>query len=117
MFSEFISEYGTTLIYTVLTAILGFVGIAVKGIIERFVNDKRKQKIVETCVNAAEQIYKELKGNDKLEKVKENIVAMLNEQGLTISDLEMDMLIEAAVAEMNKQLKKENKESAENVKN
>lgn len=107
MFETFVSEYGTTLIYTVATAILGFIGIAIKGVIERFVNDKRKQKIVETCVNAAEQIYKELKGNDKLEKVKENIVAMLNEQGLTISELEMDMLIEAAVAEMNKQLKKE----------
>lgn len=114
MLNEFISEYGTTLIYTVLTAILGFVGIAIKSLIERFVNDKRKQKIVETCVNAAEQIYKELKGNDKLEKVKENIVAMLNEQGLTISELEMDMLIEAAVAEMNRQLKKE---SADNGKN
>jgi len=117
MFNEFVSEYGTTLIYTVVTAILGFIGIALKNILERFVNDKRKQKIVETCVNAAEQIYKELKGKEKLEKVKENIVAMLNEKGLTISELEMDMLIEAAVAEMNKQLKKENKESADNGEN
>lgn len=114
MFKEFLSEYGTTLIYTVATAILGFVGIAIKSVIERFVNDKRKQKIVETCVNAAEQIYKELKGNDKLEKVKENIVAMLNEQGLTISELEMDMLIEAAVAEMNKQIKKESSDNGKN---
>lgn len=114
MFETFINEYGTTLIYTVVTAILGFVGIAIKTLLERFVNDKRKQKIVETCVKAAEQIYKELKGKEKLEKVKENIVAMLNENGLTISELEMDMLIEAAVAEMNKQLKKESVEYVEN---
>jgi LL-H family phage holin len=113
MLAEFVSEYGSTLIYTVLTAVLGFIGIAIKSLIERFVNDKRKQKIVETCVNAAEQIYKELNGNEKLEKVKEKIVAMLNEKGLTISELEMDMLIEAAVAEMNKQIKKE---SADNGK-
>lgn len=32
---------------------------------------------------------------------------MLNEKGITISEIEMDMLIEAAVAEINKQLKKE----------
>ncbi len=114
MFETFINEYGTTLIYTVVTAILGFVGIAIKTLLERFVNDKRKQKIVETCVKAAEQIYKELKGKEKLEKVKENIVAMLNENGLTISELEMDMLIEAAVAEMNKQIKKESVEYVEN---
>jgi hypothetical protein len=114
MFETFINEYGTMLIYSIVSAILGFVGIAIKKFLERFVNDKEKQKIVETCVKAAEQIYKELKGKEKLEKVKENIVAMLNEKGLTISELEMDMLIEAAVAEMNKQIKKESVSNVEN---
>ena len=107
MLKEFIAEYGTSIIYTIATAILGFIGMTVKSIIEKYVDEKKKEKIVETCVKAAEQIYKELKGNDKLEKVKENIISMLTEQGLTISELEMDMMIEAAVAEMNKQLKKD----------
>jgi hypothetical protein len=107
MLKEFIAEYGTSIIYTIATAILGFIGMTVKSIIEKYVDEKKKEKIVETCVKAAEQIYKELKGNDKLEKVKENIISMLTEQGLTISELEMDMMIEAAVAEMNKQIKKE----------
>jgi hypothetical protein len=106
MLKEFIAEYGTSIIYTIATAILGFIGMTVKSIIEKYVDEKKKEKIVETCVKAAEQIYKELKGIDKLEKVKENIISMLTEQGLTISELEMDMMIEAAVAEMNKQIKK-----------
>lgn len=114
MLKEFIAEYGTSIIYTIATAILGFIGMKVKNIIEKYVDEKKKEKVVETCVKAAEQIYKELKGNDKLEKVKENIISMLTEQGLTISELEMDMMIESAVAEMNKQLKKE---SANNGKN
>ena len=111
MFAEFIAEYGTSIIYTIATAILGFVGMTVKNIIEKYVDEKKKEKVVETCVKAAEQIYKELKGNDKLEKVKENIISMLTEQGLAISELEMDMMIEAAVAEMNKQIKKEGAEN------
>jgi hypothetical protein len=111
MLKEFIAEYGTSIIYTIATAILGFIGMTVKSIIEKYVDEKKKEKIVETCVKAAEQIYKELKGNDKLEKVKENIISMLTEQGLTISELEMDMMIEAAVAEMNKQIKKEGAEN------
>lgn len=111
MLKEFIAEYGTSIIYTIATAILGFIGMTVKNIIEKYVDEKKKEKIVETCVKAAEQIYKELKGNDKLEKVKENIISMLTEQGLTISELEMDMMIEAAVAEMNKQIKKEGAEN------
>ena len=111
MLKEFIAEYGTSIIYTIATAILGFIGMTVKNIIEKYVDEKKKEKVVETCVKAAEQIYKELKGNDKLEKVKENIISMLTERGLTISELEMDMMIEAAVAEMNKQIKKEGAEN------
>jgi hypothetical protein len=111
MLKEFIAEYGTSIIYTIATAILGFIGMTVKNIIEKYVDEKKKEKVVETCVKAAEQIYKELKGNDKLEKVKDNIISMLTEQGLTISELEMDMMIEAAVAEMNKQIKKEGAEN------
>ena len=107
MFAEFWSEYGMTLIYTVLTAILGFVGIAVKKIIAKFTTDKIKEAVGRTCVNAAEQLHKDLHGAEKLAKVKENIIEMLNEKGITISEIEMDMLIEAAVAEINKQLKKE----------
>ncbi len=107
MFAEFWSEYGMTLIYTVLTAVLGFIGIAIKQILSKLSADKTKESVVKTCVNAAEQLYKDLHGE-------ENIVEMLNEKGISISDIEMDMLIEAAVAEINKQLKK--KEGAENGK-
>lgn len=114
MFAEFWSEYGMTLIYTVLTAVLGFVGIAVKKIIANFTTDKTKESVVKTCVNAAEQLYKDLHGEEKLAKVKENIVEMLNEKGITISEIEMDMLIEAAVAEINKQLKKESDKNGKN---
>lgn len=114
MFAEFWSEYGMTLIYTVLTAVLGFIGIAIKQILSKFSTDRTKESVVKTCVNAAEQLYKDLHGEEKLTKVKENIVEMLNEKGISISDIEMDMLIEAAVAEINKQLKK--KEGAENGK-
>lgn len=114
MFAEFWSEYGMTLIYTVLTAVLGFIGIAIKQILSKLSADKTKESVVKTCVNAAEQLYKDLYGEEKLAKVKENIVEMLNEKGISISDIEMDMLIEAAVAEINKQLKK--KEGAENGK-
>ena len=36
-----------------------------------------------------------------LEKAKENIIAMLDIKGISISEIEMDMLIEACVAEFN----------------
>jgi predicted transcriptional regulator YheO len=92
---EFVSAYGVTILYTVLTAIASYVGLRVKAIYEEKVNTEKKEKVVKTVVTAVEQLYKDLDGASKLEKAKENIVALLNEKGLTITELEMEMLIES----------------------
>ena len=90
-----------TIVYTVLTAIAGYVGIAIKNIYNKYVNDKTKKEIVNTCVRAVEQIYKELHGEEKLEKCIESSTEMLNEKGITITSIELRMLIESAVNEFN----------------
>lgn len=106
-FETFITSYGEAILYAVLTAIAGFLGTQLKRIYEKYINDKTKKAVVETCVKAVEQLYKDLHGADKLEVAKENILAMLEEKGLSISDLEMDLLIEACVAEFNINFQKE----------
>ena len=103
---EFISQYGTTILYAVLTAIAGYLGIVVKRIYEKYINDKTKQAVAKTVVQAVEQIYKDLHGDEKLNKALESMSEMLAEKGIQISDLEMRMLIEAAVAEFNEAFKK-----------
>ncbi len=47
---EFISQYGTTILYAVLTAIAGYLGIVVKRIYEKYINDKTKQAVAKTVV-------------------------------------------------------------------
>lgn len=102
MFNQFISEYGTTILYTILTAIAGYVGIWVKSLYTKYVNDKTKQDVVKTCVSAVEQLYKDLHGEDKYNKVVESVSEMLSEKGITITELELKMLVEATVGEFNK---------------
>ena len=46
-------------------------------------------------------VYKDLKGAEKLAKVKEKIVEWLNLKGISISEIELDMMIEAAVTNLN----------------
>ena len=104
--TQFISEYGTTILYGILTAIAGALGIWVKSLYTEYVNDKTKEKIVRICVGAVEQLYKDLHGEEKYNKVVESVVEMLGEKGITISELELKMLIEATVAEFNKAFKK-----------
>lgn len=104
---EFISTYGVTILYTVITAIAGYLGIFIKGLVEKYINDSTKRAVAKTCVEAIEQIYKDLHGEDKLNKCLEAMSEMLMEKGITVTSLEMRMLIEAAVLEFNKHTKVE----------
>ena len=66
----FISEYGTTILYAVLTALAGYIGIFAKKLYTKYVNDKTKQAVAKTVVQAVEQIYKDLHGEEKLNKAR-----------------------------------------------
>lgn len=48
----FISEYGTTILYAVLTALAGYIGIVAKRLYTKYVNDKTKQAVAKTVVQA-----------------------------------------------------------------
>lgn len=99
---DFVSTYGVTILYAILTAIAGYLGVIVKNIYAKYVNDKTKRDVVNTCVNAVEQLYKDLHGEDKLNKCIESASEILIEKGINITDLELRMLIEASVQEFNK---------------
>lgn len=94
LFEEFISTYGTTIIYTLLSAALTAIGAWIGRIYKEKVNDETKRKVVQTCCKAVKQLYKDLHGAEKYDKAVESIVAMLNQKNITITDLEIKMLIE-----------------------
>ena len=106
MFENFISTYGAEIIMAVLTAIAGYIGIVIKNLYTKYVNDKTKEAVVKTVVQGIEQIYKDLHGEEKLTKALEVASGMLNEKNITISEFELRMMIEASVAEFNKAFEK-----------
>lgn len=93
--NEFISAYGVTILYTVLTSVASFIGLKIKSIYQNYINDKTKKDVVESTVKYVEQLYKTCKGEEKLEIAKKNILALLNEKGISITELELNVLIEA----------------------
>ena len=111
--AEVFSAYILPALIAVLTALAGYIGTQIKRLYEKYVNDKVKQDVVRTCVKAAEQLYRDLSGPEKLEKAKEGIVEMLNEKGIPISEMEMDLLIESVVQEFNQGVKGEHKTEEE----
>ena len=106
MFEAFVSAYGVEIIMAILTAIAGYIGVVVKNLYTKFVNDKTKESVVKTVVQGVEQIYKDLHGDEKLAKAIEAATEMLNEKNIAITEFELRMMIEAAVAEFNKAFEK-----------
>ena len=106
MLLDFINEYGTTILYAILTAVGGYIGIVVKNLYAKYIDDKTKENVAKTVVQAVEQIYKDLHGEEKLNKALEAAEEMLEQKGVTVTYLELRMLIEAAVGEFNEAFKK-----------
>ena len=97
---QIMSEVLVPILATAITAIAGYVGLQVKAIYKKHVDDKTKESVVKTVVKAVKQLYKDLNGEEKLAKAIENITDMLSEKGIAISELEIRMLIESAVEEL-----------------
>ena len=105
LFKEFINSYGVAILYTIVTAVFGYIGVVIKNLIQKYINDKTKKSIIKTCVQAVEQLYKDLHGQDKFDMCVEYASQMLENKGILISAIEIQMLIEAAVKEMNDKAK------------
>ena len=106
MFAEFINLYGMQILYAIITAIAGYVGIVIKNLFTKYINDKTKAAVAKTAVQFVEQVYKDLHGEDKLNEALAAASEMLAEKSIAVSELEMRVLIEAAVAEFNEAFKK-----------
>ncbi len=89
----------------IIPIVLATVGTFLIGLIKakysQYVNTDTKKEIAMLTVRYVEQVFTALHGKDKLEKAKSTFVDMLNEKGIKISEAEIDMLLEAAVNQMN----------------
>lgn len=82
---------------SVIAVILGVLATKIKTTYNDKVQDETVRTIVKSVVEWAQQVYKDCDGPEKLQKALEKASAILNEKGITISDEELNMLIESAV--------------------
>lgn len=101
MFAEFINQYGMQIMYAVITAIAGYIGIVAKNLVTKYLNDKTKREVAKDAVKFVEQVCKNLHGEEKLKEALEATAEMLAEKGIKVTELELRVLVEAAVAEFN----------------
>ena len=106
MFEYFVYCYGTQILTAILCAIFGCLGYAIKRLATKYVNDDTKRTIAKVAVQFVEQVWTSLHGADKLAKALETAEALLKKKGIDFDAGEMQVLIEAAVAEFNEAFKK-----------
>ena len=108
---NFFEMYGNDIIYLIVTAIVtgvcGWLGVQVKALVDKYLNDKIKRDVAKTVVQAVEQVYKDMHGKEKFNEAIQAASEMLSEKGIAVTELELRMLIEAAVAEFNKAFEKD----------
>jgi hypothetical protein len=110
-----VNTYGAEILGAILTALAGVVGLAIKNLATKYINTSVKRSVARTVVQGVEQLYKDLHGQEKLDKALEAAAAMLQENGITVTDLELRMLIEAAVGEFNQVFSPQVLEIAEGI--
>lgn len=101
MFTYFVSEYGPTIMMGLLCAVFGCLGYAAKQIVAKYLTDDTKMAVARTVVQFVEQVYKQLHGPEKLAQALDAARAMLEKKGIDFDAEEMQVLIEAALAEFN----------------
>lgn len=101
MFAEFINIYGMEIMTAILGVIFTALGFILKSLVKKFLDDNTKLTVATLCVQFVEQVYKNLHGEEKFDAALVRAAELLAEKGIKFSAVEMETLIEAAVAEFN----------------
>ena len=84
-------------IASVIAVLFGVLGAKLKSVYDTKIKTDTAKIVVDDVVKFVQQVYKDLDGTEKLQKALTEASTILNEKGISISDTELDMLIESAV--------------------
>lgn len=95
--NNFIKQYGDTMLYTIIMAVISYLGLTIKKILSIIYQNREKRETVEIACKATEQLYSNLTSEEKLNKAITNASQMLEEKGIKTTNLELRMLIESTL--------------------
>ncbi len=104
---EGISPYIWQILGVVLTSVASYIGLKLKNLYDAKINTEVKEKIVKAVVEMVEQLDKKYNwtSEEKYNKAKETIIRMINDAGLKITELELEVLIESVCNSFDKSIK------------
>jgi ElaB/YqjD/DUF883 family membrane-anchored ribosome-binding protein len=103
---EVISPYLWEILGIILTFITSYIGLKLKSLYEKKINTETKRQIVKSVVEMVEQVSKSQgwTSKEKLSKAKENILQLVKKSKLSMSELELNVLIESVCNSFKKSI-------------
>lgn len=96
----------------VFTAVGTYLALQVK----KFLDTKEKRSLAEVTVKYVEQVGKVMGSDEKFKLAKETLIQELNNQGITFTEVELEVLIESVVNGFKKEYAKVDEPKKEEVK-
>lgn len=93
---------------TFLTIVFTYIGNKLKSAYQQKANNETSKQVVQDVVQFVQQVYKDLNGEEKLQKAIEQASTILNQKGIVLTEAEIYMLIESAVFGMKQGLSSNN---------
>lgn len=82
---------------TFLTGVFTYLGTRIKAVIEQKTQNEIAKAVVADSVKYVQQVYKDIDGASKLQKAIEQASTILASKGITLTEVEINMLIESSV--------------------
>lgn len=103
--NEIFTTYALEILKAIVLMIAGYVGIAIKNLVAKYITTESAKKVADTTVKYVEQIYTDIHGKEKLKKALVLASDILETKNIVITEQELYTLLEAAVKEMNDKAK------------
>lgn len=97
MWEEIITTYLVPAIITLIGGFFAWVGTKIKNLIEEKVKNEEVKDIIENVVMYTEQKCSELTSSEKFDTALAKASEWLESKDITVSEAQLEMLIEAAV--------------------
>ena len=95
------ATYGNPLAALILSIVFGALGMIAKKLFAKYIDTPIKEAVARSAAAFVEQVWKDIHGKEKIKKALETAETLLKKKGLAFDAEEMEILIEAAVAEFN----------------
>ena len=101
MFAQIMELYGAEIFGSLLLALAGTAALIARNLALRYLDTDTKRALARTVAQFTEQVCRDLHGAEKLAAALTTLSELLAEKGISASEKELTVLIEAAVAEFN----------------